>query len=444
MAAEKARFYLEKSMPELREYEKKKIFTREEIAAITKKRTDFEHRINASGCSLNDFTRYVQYEMNLDALYRKRIKRMGIRTRMHYGTKRIFFIFDRATRKFPGDVATWLKYIEYAKKEKANNVVAKVLSSALKLHPAKPDLWIYAAHHAMDDNLDISEARGHMQRGLRFCNKSKDMWREYAKLEMAFVAKVFIRRKVLGIDAPAKKVDNQEEDDENMWKLPEVTGEELETMKKDKSLDTVALENVDTNPALNGALAIAIFDQAMKEIPGDLSFAEEFYNLFAKFTAVKCCEKLLIHTVKFMLDTVPRNARALWLGVHLGMFGVEPSDDVFPSRLQIAFEGMTAALTVTDNKKELYLSFTRHFTALLGANPDLNPVFRKAISASLSKYYKQAEAENEALPELYVRWAEFMMQRGKREEAVVIIERGLSRYPGEGFLLGALEKIKSL
>jgi hypothetical protein len=28
MAAEKARFYLEKSMPELREYEKKKIFTR--------------------------------------------------------------------------------------------------------------------------------------------------------------------------------------------------------------------------------------------------------------------------------------------------------------------------------------------------------------------------------------------------------------------------------
>ncbi|KAA8895065.1 hypothetical protein FN846DRAFT_971370 [Sphaerosporella brunnea] len=88
------------------EFAKENIFTKQEITAISpKKRSDFELRINASGCSPNDFTRYAQqHEINVDSLYRKRIARLGIRARLHYGTRRIFFILDRATRKFPGEV----------------------------------------------------------------------------------------------------------------------------------------------------------------------------------------------------------------------------------------------------------------------------------------------------------------------------------------------------
>ena len=49
MASDKARFYLEQQVPELQEYERKQIFTRDEIAAIAKKRSDFEHILNARG-----------------------------------------------------------------------------------------------------------------------------------------------------------------------------------------------------------------------------------------------------------------------------------------------------------------------------------------------------------------------------------------------------------
>ncbi|KAA8910712.1 U3 small nucleolar RNA-associated protein 6-domain-containing protein [Sphaerosporella brunnea] len=430
MAAEKARYFLEQSIPELREFEKKKIFTKQEITAITKKRSDFELRINASGCSPNDFTRYAQYEMNVESLYRKRIARLGIRARLHYGARRIFFILDRATRKFPGEIPLWMQYIEFAKREKANGVLAKTLAAALKLHPAKPALWIYAARHAVEHNSDITEGRSYMQRGLRFCKRSKELWREYAKLEMVFVAKVFLRRKVLGIDQPKKSADQMDEDeDENMWKLPEITGEDFETAKNDKSLDTIALENADTNPALNGALAIAIFDQAMKEIPRNVDFAAEFYDLFAQFHQLKCYARLQEHVVRYCLEVAPKNAKALWLGIELPLRDVETSDPVFPGRLSTALAGMAAAVAETDAKSELYLFFASYFTQLLKDSPELDEGIRKAITASLVKYYKAAEKEGETSPELYARWVEFMTLRGKKEEAERIAQRGLERYP---------------
>lgn len=410
----------------------------DEIAAITRKRSDFEHRIAASGCSAQVFTRYASYEMNLSSLFRLRCSRLQIRARMHYGTRRIFFILDRATRKFPGDVGLWLQYIDYAKREKANTVLAKALANVLKLHPAKPMLWILAARQAVEGEGDVAAARSHMQRGLRFNAKSRELWREYAKLEMVFVAKVFLRRKVLGIDQPKEaeaQADKDADGDENMWKLPEITGEDFEGVKKDKSLDTIALENAETNPALNGALAIAIFDQAMKEIPGDLAFAAEFYDLFAQFDRLSCCARLLEHVVKHMLDTAPKSARSLWLGVQLPLFGVDTADPLFPGRLSTALSGMAAAVGETDQKSELYLSFVRYFTGLLEASPELDAGIRKVISASLIKYFKQAEKEGETTPELYALWVQFTDRREKKEEAARIAQRGRERYPGDLVLL---------
>ena len=102
-ASDKARFYLEQSVPELREWERREIFTKvglrprfsnklsladsvaqDEIASIARKRSDFEHTLNARGSHPSDYARYVDYEMNLDLLRRKRVKRLGIKTTAHY------------------------------------------------------------------------------------------------------------------------------------------------------------------------------------------------------------------------------------------------------------------------------------------------------------------------------------------------------------------------
>lgn len=430
-AADKARYFLEQSLPELRDYERRGIFSTSEIASITRKRTDFEHRINAPGCHIADFTRYAQYEMNLEALYRKRVKRLGIKARLHYGARRVFFILDRATRKFPGDLGLWIQYIEFAKREKAANVLARVFASALKLHPTKPQLWIYAAEHALVENADVTEARSHMQRGLRFNKKSKELWVEYAKLEMVFVAKVFLRRQMLGIDKKPE-VEQVGDDSDDTMKLPSVTAAELdpELAKKDQSFDFMALENIDSNPALNGALATAIFDQAMKEVPGDVAFAMSFFDLFLQFGQLKCTPKLLEHVVKYMLDIAPTNSQVLWLAVRLPIVGVEPQDPIYPGRLGTTLQNMQEAVTKAEKKSELYDLFVAHFSAVLQDEQSLDQALRKAISASVTRYLKQAEKENEVTPALYANWIGLAQRKGRRDEAERILERARTHFPG--------------
>ena len=87
MASDKARFYLEQQVPELQEYERKQIFTRDEITAIAKKRSDFEHILNARGSKAGDYVRYATYEMNLDTLRKKRCKRLGVKATAHSGQR---------------------------------------------------------------------------------------------------------------------------------------------------------------------------------------------------------------------------------------------------------------------------------------------------------------------------------------------------------------------
>src|SRR3954454_5830774 len=165
-ASDKARFYLEQSVPELKGYERKGIFTtvrcgnfllclpqlnnvQPEVTSIARKRSDFEHKLNARGSSPSDYIRYAEFETNVDALRRKRVRRLSLKAPAHNGQRRIFFILDRGTRKFPGDIGLWMQSIEYARKQKAHKKLSQIFTNVLRLHPTKPDLWIYAAQFAM-------------------------------------------------------------------------------------------------------------------------------------------------------------------------------------------------------------------------------------------------------------------------------------------------------
>jgi len=69
--AEKIRYYLEQSVPELEDLQRKKLFAKNEITMIMRRRTDFEHRIQGRGTKPRDFLKYAEFETNLEKL-RKR------------------------------------------------------------------------------------------------------------------------------------------------------------------------------------------------------------------------------------------------------------------------------------------------------------------------------------------------------------------------------------
>ncbi|SMR60697.1 unnamed protein product [Zymoseptoria tritici ST99CH_1E4] len=304
---DRARFYLEQYVPELQEYERKQIFTRDEISAITAKRSDFEHVLNARGSQPGDYARYATYEMNLDSLRKKRCRRLGVKATAFNGQRTVFFILDRATKKFPGDMGLWMQYINFCKKEKANKKLAKVFTAVLRLHPRDWSLWVLAAKHYAETQGDMGTARSYMQRGLRFCKDEKKLYLEYAKLEMVYLAKLAARRKILGLDGSREEKEDMEEDD-NMIALPTITAEDIDpdAGKGIEEIDQAALQRLAAAPAFSGAIPIAIFDSAMKQLKNNaLPAAEDFFDLVASFNQVPASAKILQHILEHLQSTAP-------------------------------------------------------------------------------------------------------------------------------------------
>lgn len=116
-----------------------------------------------------------------------------------------------------------------------------------------------------------------MQRGLRLNPQDENLWHEYFRLELLYIEKIKIRRRVLGIDAKSLSANELEKEmeveDENTIQLPTITGEEIEnwneeseerkTVHKLEASTAAALED-GANPILNGLLAKIIYDNAIQ------------------------------------------------------------------------------------------------------------------------------------------------------------------------------------
>ncbi|KAL4913726.1 U3 small nucleolar RNA-associated protein 6-domain-containing protein [Aspergillus aurantiobrunneus] len=380
---DKARFFLEKSVPELKEYEKKKIFNKDEITAIIKKRSDFEHKINARGAQPVDFVRYAQYEMNLDNLRRKRVNRLGIRSAGFSGQRRIFFVLDRATRKFHGDIGLWIQYIEYARWQKAYKKLSTILMDALRFHPTSADLWIYAAQYSIQDHADMSQARSYMQRGLRFCKSSKQLWIQYAKLELIYITKLVARQRILGLDdnieAPKQQASGDDLD-ADMIMMPQITEEDINPSAQDNDVDQQALQTLNSTPALSGAIPLAIFDSAIKNFDYDDRFAHEFFDMVFEFEDVPCLQKILSHVLGVMQESKSASHHTLICYIKSPMAGIQTTSAEFPRALGAALSRLQEHRQKPEVAKEI-ISWLRP----VEKTKDLDPSIQKVIAATIRK-----------------------------------------------------------
>ncbi|KAF2768515.1 hypothetical protein EJ03DRAFT_243754, partial [Teratosphaeria nubilosa] len=387
-ASDKARFYLEQYVPELQEYAHKQIFACEEITAITAKRSDFEHTINARGSRPSDYAKYATYEMNLDALRKKRCKRLGIKaTKTSSGQRTVFFILDRATKKFPGDMGLWMQYIQFCQKEKAGKKLSKVLTSVLRLKPREYGLWILAAKWYAEQQGDMSTARSYMQRGLRFCKDKRELWLQYAKLEMVYLAKLAARRKILGVDEEREAAEVEAQEDENMMMLPTVTAEDFEpdAGKGIEEVDQKALERLANAPAYTGAIPVAIFDAAMKGFKNDPGVAEDFFELIAGFELVPSTPRILQHILECLRSNAPESPELTICEARQELFGLQATSAEFPLALGKGLARVRTGLASVSEKQQVLLAEKAVLMLLpyLEKQEDLDEDVATVISASV-------------------------------------------------------------
>ncbi|KAK8030716.1 U3 snoRNP protein [Apiospora arundinis] len=361
--ADKARHYLEQSVPQLRDFEAKNIFSQAEIRNLVRKREDFEHRVLSPGCKPADYMAYVAWEKSLEKLRAKRCARLRIsQSTSHAGQGRIFGILERSIMRHPGSLELWKEYLTYAKDIKATKRWRRTITKALRMHPAKSELWVIAGKNAAGNN-DMSAARNFFMRGARFCTKDSMVWIEYARCEMEWLEKMEERKNKKG--GVTRAIAEQAENDDDQMLFDEEDSEDdadenghLIIPNPDgqtkKVFDNSAAEKLEEkNPALDGAIPMAIFDIAKKQAFFNETSAEQFFDVFAAFPRVSTQPKLVQHVLDTMSELYPHSPAACSCFIRQPLLGISIDSAAYPKALRESLSRLRSSLTSTSDKIQL-------------------------------------------------------------------------------------------
>nr|CCA26124.1 U3 small nucleolar RNAassociated protein 6 putative [Albugo laibachii Nc14] len=291
--AEMVQHAMEQMIPELDDFLEKRLFTNEEIHQIVEKRRTFEYMMKRIPLRTIDGLRYIEFELNLNALQTRRKKRLGLKKKSvgdFSGLRRIESIFDRLLFKDRGNIDLWVQYIDFLKAEKVYKKLSQVHASALQYHPNVEELWIEASSHEFQIHTNMDAARALMQRAIRLNRSSQKLWHEYFRLELLFIKRLLSRREVLRLDIyeESKAAERQTETSDLMIfdsEHDQVVNSQAPSYKPTSDLQPLQQE------ILNGAILQVVFQNAIEQIPGDVLFRLDFIRL-VNDASVASLEKL--------------------------------------------------------------------------------------------------------------------------------------------------------
>lgn len=391
---EKARYFLEQSVPQLREFEALSIFSSSEISTLVKKRSEFEHLVLSPGSRPDDYLAYVRWERSLETLRAKRCRRLQVRktngaaTSSHAGEGRVFGIFERAVARHPGSVDLWREYLRFAAEVRATKRWRKVMSRALRMHPARPELWVLAGRRAAS-NSDMNAARGFFMRGARFCVRDATVWVEYARCEMEWLARIEARKTKKGgarkaLEEQADHGDDaimfgDEDSDEDVDENGRLVLPDPDAKGAKKVFDEGAVKKLEEkNPAMDGAIPVAIFDISRKQPFFNAAAAEQFFGMFAEFSTVSIQERIIQHVLDVMAELYPNSPATCSCSIRQPLIGIDVTSAAYPKALREALARLRSALDTTTDKAQLAQKTTAWIEPIL-SSADLDAGIRTVL-----------------------------------------------------------------
>ncbi|CAH7670247.1 U3 small nucleolar RNA-associated protein 6-domain-containing protein [Phakopsora pachyrhizi] len=164
---ETAQLHMERMIPELKDLEQNKIFSKSDISAIVTQRNIHEGSVIRTRPP-NSYLCYIEYEKNLEKLRRL---------------------------SFPKAIELWVSCINYSLTEFSTKLVSQVPLAAIAAHPGQFRFWIMSVQFESYGNEsgkgggNINGAKKWLMRSLRFF-KGTDLitlWLEWIRIELNFV-----------------------------------------------------------------------------------------------------------------------------------------------------------------------------------------------------------------------------------------------------------------
>ena len=376
--SDKARYALEKSIPELEDLEKRGLFQRKEINMIVRRRTDFEHRISGRGSKPKDYLLYIKFEKTLDKLRKKRIQRLKDHIDMTPSisnwsiSQRILIIFKKATNKFPSDMELWANYLKFARKQESVKVVYDIYSKLLSLQPRNIDVWLSGAKWEYEYNKNVKGARALFKRCLRFNLNEERVWIEFIKFELNYLSKLLTRRKLLQLVSERSQIEDLENESkkEGTKNDDDIDVEDIVTLNVGDDeinselnalpeMNVSTLGSIEDNPVLRGDLIMTLYNVFIETMIKNLEkkyqhndqinikdneINDEKYKLIMKLSnkILSLIDKFdildRIHMCDYIIDDLNKrfenDITVLLLKLTLSLRYVSIDDDEFINKLQ--------------------------------------------------------------------------------------------------------------
>ncbi|CAO3631865.1 unnamed protein product [Mucor hiemalis] len=310
-----------------------------------------------------------------------------------------------------------------------------------------------AATWEYEHNSNVAAARVLLQRALRLMPENEQLWHEYFRLELIYIEKIKLRRRVLGIDQKSQEkniddmdVDEKDEiEDDNTIQLPAVTGEDVEKWQEDKDTDkkkskldeknAAALEEAN-NPILQGLLAKIVYDNAILAIPNNIEFREKFIDIYREFTDTEDHIQHVYETIRSDLNENPA-ARAFLAARHLFILEkkedgeqstyISVNDPAFVPALRSCVEEFNIALKELNVPAmwEQYVKFLLNWHSIV-----IEENLKLYLCKLSQKTFKACQKQRKMSVDIYETWAQFSEDIKEDDEKIDLIAKdGLKSYP---------------
>lgn len=264
-------------------------------------------------------------------------------------------IYERGVNRHPGSGELWREYLSYTANVKATKRWRKTMTNALRMMPTDADLWVMAGRRSAK-NGDMAAARGFFMRGCRFCTTDSCLWIEYARCEMEWLNKMEQKKKP-GKDVTSRRpeaddellLDDSDDDaeDEDGVIMPEPSRQQAKVISNETAQQLAA------NPAMDGAIPIAIFDISRKQPFFKPEVAEAFFAMLATFRHLSVQTKVMQHVLNVLDQHYPKDPVTCSCHIRRPIMGLSAFTAEFPRQLREVLPLVDKHLAITSDKEAL-------------------------------------------------------------------------------------------
>ncbi|CAG5025073.1 unnamed protein product [Parnassius apollo] len=191
--AEQVNQRIEGMINELEQMRRTNLYEEDEIKEISRKRKEFEYRIQRRVKTKDDFVHYIAYELALledISLRRKQAKLTEKKNDIEYAiAKRLNKMFKQFIYRFQNEVDIYFEYIKFCISVGFDHAVSGIIGQMLQIHGDKPKMWQMASKWESKEQNNFENARGFLLKGIHRHPESDILYLDLFEIELMLAFK---------------------------------------------------------------------------------------------------------------------------------------------------------------------------------------------------------------------------------------------------------------